>query len=110
MSACRSEGIRLRGNESRTISWPAGLAVPDLNIVAAGHGLNASVGLHKIVEVLMGGVGDVLSLPESKRVDQKEIWVALDDGIGGAIGILAPAVCCSDFELAELCLNLLHLR
>jgi hypothetical protein len=43
-------------------------------------------------------------------MDVQKIWVALDDRVGSTVRVLVPAVCRANLELAELRLNLLHLR
>jgi hypothetical protein len=53
----------------RTVRWPAGLAVPKLDLVATRSLLDVLECLHEVVEVLMGGVADVLALPVAESID-----------------------------------------
>jgi len=59
------------GLGSRTISWPAGLAGPKLNVtVGACDTSDVLVRLHNIVEVLVCGVVNWVTLPIAKCVHQ----------------------------------------
>lgn len=56
-----------------TSSRPASLAVPDLDCVnRSSEILDVANGLHHIIKVRRGGVGNRLSLPESEGVDKPE--------------------------------------
>ena len=52
------------------VGRPAGLAVPHLDVGRAGGGLNLGKGLEEIVEVGVGGVGELLGLPVGEGVGE----------------------------------------
>jgi hypothetical protein len=65
------------------------------------------VGLHNIVEILVGSVADILSLPKAEGVDEpnlvissmdlpylrvclQDIDIALNDSISSSVGVFVP--------------------
>ena len=84
------------------IRRPPGLTVPDLDRGRrARELLDAVDGLGQVVEVDVvrtGGLVDGLVLPVRERVDEQDVDVALDEGVGRAVGVLVPRVGRADFD------------
>lgn len=121
------------------VGRPARLAVPELGGCGrAGDGLDVLEGLHHVVEVGGGCVADFLRLPVGEAVDEaagggrgllvegdddgggvERFWggrrdlhqfdTALDDRVGGSIGVFVPAVGCADQGVGEQLLDLVDL-
>jgi hypothetical protein len=80
------------GCESRTCR-PSRLSSPNFNLSRPSRNiLDVLERLHNVIEISVSGIRDGAPLPESKGVGQEKVGPALDDGVGGPVGVFIPAV------------------
>lgn len=62
-------GIQRLQVSKHTVRRPASLAVPGFNLPSTDS-RNVRIGLHDVVEVLIGSIIDILALPEAEGIDE----------------------------------------